>query len=70
MQTVAEALALARTLGLERLDAQLIVAWQLGQSRTWVIAHDDTALAPPLAAASSLESPRSPDRNTAPPAPP
>lgn len=51
MQTVAEALALARTLGLDRLDAQLIVAWQLGQSRSWVIAHDDMALAPPQAAA-------------------
>jgi release factor glutamine methyltransferase len=44
MQTVAQALAQARALGLDRLDAQLIVAAQLAQSRSWVIAHDDAVL--------------------------
>ena len=42
--TVAAAMAQARGLGIERLDAQLIVAHGLGQTRTWVIAHDDAAL--------------------------
>ena len=41
---VADALARARALGIDRLDAQLIVAWRLGQSRSWVIAHDDATL--------------------------
>ena len=44
MQTVAQALAQARALGLDRLDAQLIVAARLAQSRSWVIAHDDAVL--------------------------
>ncbi|MEP7295891.1 MAG: peptide chain release factor N(5)-glutamine methyltransferase [Burkholderiales bacterium] len=44
MATVAQALAQARALGVDRLDAQLILAWQLGRSRSWVIAHDDDAL--------------------------
>jgi release factor glutamine methyltransferase len=39
--TVATALANARAMGVERLDAQLIVAHGLGQTRAWVIAHDD-----------------------------
>jgi len=42
--TVAQALTHARVLGVDRLDAQLIVAHQLGQSRSWVIAHDDAGL--------------------------
>ncbi len=42
--TVAAALAQARLVGVERLDAQLIVAHTLGQTRAWVIAHDDAAL--------------------------
>jgi release factor glutamine methyltransferase len=42
--TVAAALAQARSLGIERLDAQLLVARVLQQSRAWVIAHDDAAL--------------------------
>jgi release factor glutamine methyltransferase len=41
---VAAALALARGLGIERLDAQLIVAHAVGQTRAWVIAHEDAAL--------------------------
>jgi release factor glutamine methyltransferase len=42
---VAEALADARALGLERLDAQLLLARALQQSRSWLIAHDDALLA-------------------------
>jgi release factor glutamine methyltransferase len=44
MTSVAQALAAARAAGLDRLDAQLIVAWLLQQSRSWVIAHDDAPL--------------------------
>jgi release factor glutamine methyltransferase len=51
MHTVAEALAQARTLGLDRLDAQLIVAARLAQSRPWVIAHDEATLDPARATA-------------------
>lgn len=39
--TVAAALRLARDRGLDRLDAQLIVAHVAGVDRTWVIAHAD-----------------------------
>jgi release factor glutamine methyltransferase len=46
---VAEALALARRLGVARLDAQLLLAHHLGRTRAWLAAHDDAALAPPLA---------------------
>ena len=45
MQTVAQALTLARATGVDRLDAQLILAHVLAQSRSWVIAHDDAPLA-------------------------
>jgi release factor glutamine methyltransferase len=41
---VAEALALARALGVERLDAQVLLARRLGRSRAWLLAHDDAAL--------------------------
>jgi len=44
--SVAQALDHARALGIERLDAQLILARQLGQSRAWLVAHDDEPLAP------------------------
>lgn len=44
--TVRDALALARTLGVERLDAQRVVAHVLGRDRTWVLAHDEAALDP------------------------
>lgn len=43
--TAAEALALARSLGVERLDAQLLVCHVLGRERGWLIANDDAALA-------------------------
>lgn len=49
--TVGEALALARTLGLDRLDAQLLLAHRLGRPRSWLLAHDDAVLPPPDAQA-------------------
>ena len=44
MTTVGLALASARAAGIERLDAQLLVAHALQQSRAWVIAHEDALL--------------------------
>lgn len=44
MTTIAEALAAARRRGVDRLDAQLLLAHQLGRTRTWVIAHEDGAV--------------------------
>lgn len=41
---VADALALARALGVDRLDAQLLLAHRLQRSRAWLLAHDDEAL--------------------------
>ena len=41
---IGAALAQARALGLERLDAQLLLAHTLQQPRAWLIAHDDAAL--------------------------
>ena len=49
-RSVAEALLQARAAGLDRLDAQLIVAARLGRSRSWLIAHDDALLDAPQAA--------------------
>lgn len=43
-RSVREALALARALGVDRLDAQRLVGRVLGRDRTWVLAHDDAAL--------------------------
>lgn len=43
-QTVAEALAQARTQGLARLDAQILLALATGHTRTWVIANDQHRL--------------------------
>ena len=39
--TVDQALALARTLGVERVDAQSLLAHLSGQSRAWLITHGD-----------------------------
>ena len=39
--TVAGLLAEARARGIDRLDAQLLLAGVLSQPRTWLIAHDD-----------------------------
>jgi len=47
--SVAQALAMARALGLERLDAQLLLAQALQRPRAWLLAHDDDAV--PTAAA-------------------
>lgn len=41
---VAQALALARSLGVGRLDAQLLLAFHLQRERSWLIAHDDAEL--------------------------
>jgi len=49
--TVDAALRDARALGLERIDAQLLLGHVLGRSRTWLAAHGDDALAPADAAA-------------------
>ena len=43
---VGAALAQARALGLDRLDAQLLLAQALQQPRAWLIAHDEAALTP------------------------
>jgi release factor glutamine methyltransferase len=42
--SVAQALAAARALGLDRLDAQLLLGHHLRQGRGWLIAHDDAPL--------------------------
>ncbi|MDZ7855237.1 peptide chain release factor N(5)-glutamine methyltransferase [Sphaerotilus sp.] len=41
---VAEALALARTFGLPRSDANVLLGALLGRSRTWLLTHDDAPL--------------------------
>lgn len=45
-RTVAQALADARATGLDRLDAQLLLAHRLGQPRTWLLTHDSDVLPP------------------------
>jgi release factor glutamine methyltransferase len=42
--TVREALTAARAQGVDRLDAQLLLAFHLGRPRAWLIAHDDEPL--------------------------
>jgi release factor glutamine methyltransferase len=42
--TVGGALQLARTLGVERLDAMLLLAHHLKSSREWLLAHPDATL--------------------------
>ncbi len=44
-------LAQARALGLERLDAALLLGHRLGVGRAWLLAHDDASVAPAVAAA-------------------
>ena len=51
MITVAQALAAAQALGLDRLDAQWLLSHQLQQGRAWLVAHDDHVLAADQAAA-------------------
>ena len=48
---ISEALAAARALGVDRLDAQLLLCHQLQRSRAWLLAHDEETLAPPVAQA-------------------
>lgn len=43
---VADLLADARAAGVDRLDAQLLLGRLLGQTRTWLLAHDDATLEP------------------------
>jgi len=43
---VRELLAQARTRGLERLDAQLLLGRVLGRDRAWLLAHDDAVVSP------------------------
>lgn len=45
--TVAQALREARAQGIDRLDAQLLLAAVLGRPRSWLLAHDDVALTSP-----------------------
>ena len=42
--SVAEALAIARAAGVDRLDAQRLLAHLLARPRSWLIAHDDAVL--------------------------
>ena len=52
--TVSQALAAAQTLGLDRLDAQLLLLHALGKpdsDRAWLLTHDNDLLAPPAAEA-------------------
>ena len=44
LPTVAQAMHEARTLGIDRLDAQMVLGWILGRTRSWLVAHDDAAL--------------------------
>ena len=44
--SVREALTTARTSGVDRLDAQLLLASCAGQSRSWLIAHGEALLTP------------------------
>ena len=51
MTTVDAALRDARSRGVERLDAHLLLAHVLGQSRAWLLAHGDDELTDPQGAA-------------------
>ena len=42
--TVGQALMHARSIGVDRLDAQLLLARQLGRPRSWLLAHEDAPL--------------------------
>ncbi|MBC7603468.1 MAG: peptide chain release factor N(5)-glutamine methyltransferase, partial [Ramlibacter sp.] len=51
MTTIAQALVAAAALGVDRLDAQLLMLHVLGRAerdRAWLLAHDDEVLAPAL----------------------
>lgn len=59
--TVTQALALARSIGVERLDAQLLLGHHLQQSRSWLMAHDDALLPDATEAAFEADCRRSVD---------
>ncbi len=44
MKTVAQVLTQARGGGVDRLDAQLLLMYVLGRTRSWLLANDDAAL--------------------------
>lgn len=44
LASVAQALAHARALGIDRLDAQLLLAHSLGRSRVWLLAHGEASI--------------------------
>jgi release factor glutamine methyltransferase len=47
--TVAQALTQAQAMGIDRLDAQLMLCHLLHQTRTWLLVHDDAPIAPATA---------------------
>ena len=49
MNSVAQALATARALGLDRLDAQLLLSDALARPRSWLLAHGEHPIDPALA---------------------
>lgn len=53
--TVGALLARGRALGVERLDAQLLLAHHLGRPRSWVLAHGEAVVPAPLAAAVQVD---------------
>ena len=55
LTTVAQALTQARTMGVDRLDAQLLLARALSCSRSWLLAHDDAVLTPASTAAFQVD---------------
>lgn len=48
---IAQALAAARALGVDRLDAQWLLCHHLGRPRSWLLAHDDQLLSPAISQA-------------------
>ena len=44
LRCIADALRQARSVGIDRLDAQLLLGHAVGQSRVWLLAHDDALL--------------------------
>ena len=48
--SVATALARARAMGVDRLDAQLLLGHLLQQPRAWLLAHDDETFSADLEA--------------------
>lgn len=47
MSSIAVALTRAREMGVDRLDAQLLIGEVLQRPRSWLLAHDDTVLTEP-----------------------